>query len=494
MVVMMLRKRSKWENDDYVCRILILNRMYDTLFEIYQYLEYAKELWNSWKLMRAARLCKAVVGSGMESEFLSQKGSGGGRGVKEKNLNRNSMNTSSGISVSMKSDDTMNEDTPVVVASTVKEGVTPSVVDMMMEKEKISSLDDTSVSEYFPILTTPDTTTAGNASGKSTERFANTAYGFFLGKKVAYPVIANYVRNTWGKYGFVHSMFNSSTRLFFFQFSSMDGLDAMLENGQWFIRNNPLILKKWHLDENLLKENVSTVSVWVKLQGVPVTAFSEDGLSAIATKLVMIELRADVELKDNIVVAMPKITREGHYTCASEKKTVKKPSQTSRGVSVGPKVGFKPHKEYRHVSKKSTASSSGNKKKGEEPTIEVSNSNPFDVLNSIDNDVEFGTNRGTTNLVNNRATSSGFSFMNVDISSSGTTSIIEKIGKFEDLITSGQAILVDKDVNPLKNVEFPSEYDSEDKVASVDNDMTHSMTYERVFGTQSLLENERIRM
>ncbi|GKB24512.1 putative reverse transcriptase domain-containing protein, partial [Tanacetum coccineum] len=104
-------------------------------------------------------------------------------------------------------------------------------------------------------------------------------------KKVAYPVVANYVRNTWGKYGFVRSMFNSSTGLFSFQFSSMDGLDAMLENGPWFIRNNPLILKKWHLDENLLKEDVSNVPVWVKLYGVLVTAFNEDGLSAIATKL-----------------------------------------------------------------------------------------------------------------------------------------------------------------------------------------------------------------
>ncbi|GKG02637.1 putative reverse transcriptase domain-containing protein, partial [Tanacetum coccineum] len=63
------------------------------------------------------------------------------------------------------------------------------------------------------------------------------------------------------------------------------GLDAMLENGPWFIRNNSLILKKWHPDENLLKEDVSTVPVWVKLHGVPVTAFSEDGLSVIATKL-----------------------------------------------------------------------------------------------------------------------------------------------------------------------------------------------------------------
>ncbi|GJX33815.1 hypothetical protein Tco_0245372 [Tanacetum coccineum] len=82
--------------------------------------------------------------------------------------------------------------------------------------------------------------------------------------------------------------------------------------------------------------------------------------------------------------------------------------------------------------------------------------------------------------------------MNVDNSSSGTTPIIEKIGKFEDLLTSGQAILVDKDGNPLKKVEFQGEYDSEDEVASDDNDMARSMAYEKVgFGTQSLLEQWR---
>ncbi|GKB70533.1 hypothetical protein Tco_0931945 [Tanacetum coccineum] len=101
-------------------------------------------------------------------------------------------------------------------------------------------------------------------------------------------------------------MFNSSTGLFSFQFSSMDGLNAMLENGLWFIRNHPLILKKWKLDVNLLKEDVGNVPVWVKLHGITVAAFSEDGLSAIATKL-------DVELKDTIVVAMSKIAGVGFY-------------------------------------------------------------------------------------------------------------------------------------------------------------------------------------
>nr|GEY87137.1 hypothetical protein [Tanacetum cinerariifolium] len=445
----------------------------------------------------------------MKRGFLRQKGSGEGRGVNEKDLNMNKMISASCIGVSMDSEDTLNDVSSIGVASAVREGVTPFMVDITVEMGKQNSLDDTTVPGSFPPLSTLVSTTAGNAPGKSSyaniigktsgkkvnvctlftprgngidvvvpidsiwaisECFANTSYDFFLGKKVAYPVVANYVKNTWGKYGLVRSMFSSSIGLFSFQFSSMDGLDAMLENGPWFIKNNPLILKKWHPNENLLKEDVSTVPVRVKLHGVPITNFSEDGLSAIATKLgtplmldsytsdmclqswgrssyarVMLELRADVKLKDNIVVAMPKITREGHYTCnirveyewkplryssckvfrhiheecmknssAGEKKTVKKPSQTSRGVIVGHKMGFKPQKEYRHVLKNPNASSSGIKKKGVKPTIKISNSNPFDVLNSVDNDGKFGTNRGNTNLVNNEATSSGSSFMNID--------------------------------------------------------------------------------
>ncbi|GKA64890.1 hypothetical protein Tco_0764597 [Tanacetum coccineum] len=331
------------------------------------------------------------------------------------------------------------------------------------------------------------------------EFFANSTYGFFLGKRVAYLVVKNYVKNTWRKYGLVKSMMNSFNGLFFFKFSSKDGLDAMLENGHcedglsatttklstllmldstastmcmksWdrqkrmsakvtqdgklgippppqlttfelpsaekksdkkrkrrtelihklvydeliyevesmpdFVQAKEIVEK--NLDgngtgsgnesrnggngdgdlenvgqtcpnsasdvgvayplistpnpgksssyanvtakPNRTKVNFHTlftpvgneidVVVPVKLHGVPVTAFSEDGLSAIATKLstslmfdsytsdmcmqswgrssyarAMIELRANVELKDNIVVVMSKITGEGFYTC-----------------------------------------------------------------------------------------------------------------------------------------------------------------------------------
>ncbi|GKB65092.1 hypothetical protein Tco_0921278 [Tanacetum coccineum] len=217
-------------------------------------------------------------------------------------------------------------------------------------------------------------------------RFANTVYGFFLGKRVAYPVVANYVRNTW--------------------------------------------------------EDVGNVPVWVKLHGVPVTAFSKDGLSAIATKLAMIELRADVELKDTTVVECPK--NPGLGAGASETKNPKKTSQTPKGFPIGPKMAFKPNQEYRPVTKKHTANSSSNKKKGVNSTSKVSDSNLFEVLNSVDNDVEMGTNRGTSNLDKIGVNSSGSSFWNVKNSSTSTTPIMDKIGKFEDLIIDGKATLVDE--------------------------------------------------
>ncbi|GKD84031.1 hypothetical protein Tco_1350870, partial [Tanacetum coccineum] len=145
-----------------------------------------------------------------------------------------------------------------------------------------------------------------------------------------------------------------------------------------------------------------------------------------------------------------------------------------------------------HIKEEMSQHHCGNKKKCVGPTIKVSNLNPFEVLNSVDNDEELGTNGGTTNLVNNGATSSGSSFMNVDNSSTGTTPIIDKIRKFEELLNSRQAILANEAGNPLKKVEFLGDYDSEDKIASVDNDMARSMALERVgFGTQSLQEQWR---
>ncbi|GJS23980.1 hypothetical protein Tco_0452612 [Tanacetum coccineum] len=184
-------------------------------------------------------------------------------------------------------------------------------------------------------------------------------------------------------------------------------------------------------------------------------------------------------------------------TSAGEKKTVKKPSQTTQGVLVGPKMGFKPQREYRPVTKKPNANSSGNKKKSVEPTIEVSNSNPFDVLKSVDNDVEFGTNGETTNLVNNGATSSGSSFMNIDNDGefASNTSISEKIDKIERQICECKLRLLNNDGNllvPTGIVESDSEVDVVyDETANLRISSSGKERSDKGYGTNNLLEQWR---
>ncbi|GKB34116.1 integrase, catalytic region, zinc finger, CCHC-type containing protein, partial [Tanacetum coccineum] len=157
---------------------------------------------------------------------------------------------------------------------------------------------------------------------ESVRAVANSVYGFFLGKRMAYPV-----------------------------FSSKDGMNVMLENGPWFIHSIQLILKKWTSDANLLKEDVCNVPVWIIFHDVPIMAFSEDGLKSWGrssyTKA-MIKLQADVELKDTIVVDFLKLVGEG-FLCAlyvlsmsGNLQNLSNPRQAVRGVQVGPKLGFKP--------------------------------------------------------------------------------------------------------------------------------------------------------
>ncbi|XP_077215670.1 uncharacterized protein LOC143850297 [Tasmannia lanceolata] len=51
------RRRSKWEQDDYLCKGLILNAMTDELFDIYHSMESAGEVWTA-----------------LEAKYLSENG------------------------------------------------------------------------------------------------------------------------------------------------------------------------------------------------------------------------------------------------------------------------------------------------------------------------------------------------------------------------------------------------------------------------------------
>ncbi|GJZ14301.1 trichome birefringence-like protein 3 [Tanacetum coccineum] len=103
------------------------------------------------------------------------------------------------------------------------------------------------------------------------------------------------------------------------------------------IRNTPLILNKWTPNLSLAKDEVTKVPVWVKLHRVPVVAYSEDGLSLIASQVgtpimldaftsamcdepwgrigfarALIEVSAEKDLKENVIMAVPLENGEGY--------------------------------------------------------------------------------------------------------------------------------------------------------------------------------------
>nr|GEZ85342.1 hypothetical protein [Tanacetum cinerariifolium] len=78
----------------------------------------------------------------------------------------------------------MNNDTHVV-ATAAKETIATLVVDVIVEKENLSTLEDTTVLGSLPPLSTPGTTMAGNAPSKSL--YANVM-GKPSGKKLNFHI------------------------------------------------------------------------------------------------------------------------------------------------------------------------------------------------------------------------------------------------------------------------------------------------------------------
>ncbi|XP_021971471.1 uncharacterized protein LOC110866638 [Helianthus annuus] len=167
------------------------------------------------------------------------------------------------------------------------------------------------------------------------EKLANTLYGYFLGDRVAYPVVEYFVRNNWKKFGLQKTMMNANG-FFFFKFADQSGMMSALKAGPWIIRSQPLFLNIWSASTKLEKKEVKTLQLWVKIHDVPITAYMEDGLSLIATAIgepkmldsyttnmcmdawgrssyarALIEISAENDFKEELVIAVPELDGDG---------------------------------------------------------------------------------------------------------------------------------------------------------------------------------------
>ncbi|GJY17952.1 zinc knuckle CX2CX4HX4C containing protein [Tanacetum coccineum] len=114
-------------------------------------------------------------------------------------------------------------------------------------------------------------------------RFVNTLYGFPVGKRLAFPMVENYVKYAWAKYGLKRVMMHHG--FFMFQFDSDSGMVKVMEDGPWRIQLVPIILNVWRPNTLLQKDKVTHVSLWLKMHNVPIVAYSKVGLDLISAKV-----------------------------------------------------------------------------------------------------------------------------------------------------------------------------------------------------------------
>nr|GEV26443.1 hypothetical protein [Tanacetum cinerariifolium] len=125
--------------------------------------------------------------------------------------------------------------------------------------------------------------------------------------------------------------------VFYFKLNLVTGLEQVMRQGPWMIRNQPLILTKWAPNLELSKDKVSKYLVWVKIPKVLVVAYCKDGLSLIVSQIrkpvmlyaftsdmcnepwgrigyarALIEISANTDLKKVVSMAVPIIDGEGY--------------------------------------------------------------------------------------------------------------------------------------------------------------------------------------
>nr|GEU37737.1 hypothetical protein [Tanacetum cinerariifolium] len=84
--------------------------------------------------------------------------------------------------------------------------------------------------------------------------FVNTLYGYFIGDRLAFPLVENYVKSTWAKYGLKRIQLHEE--FFLFQFNTKEGMESVMENGPWLIRRVPLLLNEWTTNTILKKDEI----------------------------------------------------------------------------------------------------------------------------------------------------------------------------------------------------------------------------------------------
>ncbi|XP_020672720.2 uncharacterized protein LOC110092491 [Dendrobium catenatum] len=119
---------------------------------------------------------------------------------------------------------------------------------------------------------------------KGTESCNLSLVGYSIGRRPFYEALLGFMKKTWALKGSLQ-LLSLSDGFFLLCFTCFEDYDKIWAKGVWFLLGKPFILHKWHPKFKPVKEDFSSVLIWIKIHDLPLACWNSEGISRIASKV-----------------------------------------------------------------------------------------------------------------------------------------------------------------------------------------------------------------
>lgn len=117
---------------------------------------------------------------------------------------------------------------------------------------------------------------------RGNQLWASSIVGYFLHSKLPFKVVEPIAKRLWGNMG-LQNVFLHAKGYYIFKFQTVADRDNVLASGSWHFASKIIALQPWKEGVEYSKPECEKFPVWVKLSNIPLSYWSAEGISYIAS-------------------------------------------------------------------------------------------------------------------------------------------------------------------------------------------------------------------
>lgn len=117
---------------------------------------------------------------------------------------------------------------------------------------------------------------------RGNQLWASSLVGYFLHSKLPFKVVEPIAKRLWGNMG-LQNVFLHAKGYYIFKFQSISDRNSVLASGPWHFASKIIVLQPWREGVEFSKTDRDKFPVWVKFSNIPLSYWSAEGISYIAS-------------------------------------------------------------------------------------------------------------------------------------------------------------------------------------------------------------------